>query len=280
MILNSLSDSGMLSLEFDHGGIEMYLMYVDESGDCGALKDGSPTRHFILSGLVVHELRWKDTLQRLIDFRIRMKNTFQIRLRDEIHAAAMLSRNSKCLSFLKRHDRLTVLRHFLNEIATLNDVSIINVLVDKASKTDSYNVFEMAWKALLQRFENTMRNKNFPGPANPDDRGSLFPDHTDDKKLRVLIRKMRRFNPIPNQQQFGQGYRDIPMDLVIEDPNIRDSKDSYFIQAADAVAFFLKQYMEPNSYMRKKSGHSYFTRLEPVLCKCASSNDQFGIVRL
>jgi len=34
-------------------------MYVDESGDSGLPSDGSPTRYFCLSGLVVHELRWQ-----------------------------------------------------------------------------------------------------------------------------------------------------------------------------------------------------------------------------
>lgn len=33
----------------------MYLMYVDESGDSGLL--GSPTRYFVVSGIVLHELR-------------------------------------------------------------------------------------------------------------------------------------------------------------------------------------------------------------------------------
>ena len=32
----------------------MFLMYVDESGDAGLV--GSPTRYFVLTGLVVHEL--------------------------------------------------------------------------------------------------------------------------------------------------------------------------------------------------------------------------------
>ena len=33
----------------------MYLMYVDESGDSGLVN--SPTRYFVLTGMVVHELR-------------------------------------------------------------------------------------------------------------------------------------------------------------------------------------------------------------------------------
>ncbi len=52
----------------------MYLMYVDESGDPGTVN--SPTRYFVLSGLVVHELSWLATLDSLIDFRRRMRDTF------------------------------------------------------------------------------------------------------------------------------------------------------------------------------------------------------------
>jgi hypothetical protein len=45
----------------------MYMMYVDESGDPGMT--GSPTRYFVLSGVVVHELGWRDYLEQLLDFR-------------------------------------------------------------------------------------------------------------------------------------------------------------------------------------------------------------------
>jgi hypothetical protein len=50
----------------------MYLMYVDESGDCGMTK--SPSRYFVLTGLVVHEVRWTDCLEKLIEFRRRMRD--------------------------------------------------------------------------------------------------------------------------------------------------------------------------------------------------------------
>jgi hypothetical protein len=44
----------------------MYFMYVDESGDPGLV--GSPTRYFTLTGMVVHELRWHETLNKLVSF--------------------------------------------------------------------------------------------------------------------------------------------------------------------------------------------------------------------
>ena len=45
----------------------MYLMYVDESGDTGLAN--SPTRYFVLSGIVVDESRWREFINALVAFR-------------------------------------------------------------------------------------------------------------------------------------------------------------------------------------------------------------------
>lgn len=255
----------------------MYLMYVDESGDCGLVN--SPTRYFVLTGLVVHELRWQSYLDQLIGFRQRIKQRFGLRLREELHASAMVNHPGPLVR-IKRNDRLVIVRAFADELATMTDLNLINVVVDKSGKPGSYDVFGMAWKALIQRFENTLSHHNFSGPVNPDECGMLFPDHTDDKKLTRLLRQMRRYNPVPNQAVFGLGYRNLALSKIVEDPNFRESDHSYFIQATDLAAFLLYQSLEPSSYMRKKGGHNYFQRLAPILCKAASSKDRQGIVRL
>jgi len=256
----------------------MHLMYVDESGDCG-MSASSPTRYFVLSGLVVHELRWETYLNQLIDFRQRLKGLFGLRLREELHAARMISRPGAFVR-IPRNDRLAMIRMFANEIATMGDISLINVVVDKRGKPEGYDAFDMAWKALVQRFENTLSHRNFPGPANPDERGMLFPDHTDDKKLMILLRKMRRYNPVPSRPEYGMGYRNLPLGKIIEDPNFRRSDHSYFIQAVDLVAFLLYQQEAPSAYMKKKSAHNYFKKLSPVFCRVASPGDPQGVVRL
>lgn len=258
----------------------MFLMYVDESGDPGLLQANSPTRYFTLTGLIVHELRWQQSLDQLIAFRRRMNGAFGLHLREELHAARLIN-NPGPLVRIRRNDRLTIIRHFANELARLPDVNIINIVVDKTNKPANYDVFSTAWKALIQRFQNTMSYHNFRGPANPDERGMIFPDHTDDKKLTQLLRRLRRYNPVPNQPQFGLGsYRNLTIDAVIEDPNFRDSAHSYFIQAADLSAFLLYQKLQPSSYIRRKSAQNYFDRLGPALCKVASATDPQGIVRL
>ncbi len=255
----------------------MFIMYVDESGDCGL--QNSPSRYFVLSGIVIHELRWKEYLEQLISFRKRMLNTFDLHLRDEIHAGAFITR-PKQLVRIKRNDRLSILRFFAKELSTLSDINIINVVVDKQGKPSTYDVFENAWEVLIQRFENTLSRRNFRGPQNPDERGMIIADNTDNKKLMQLIRKMRRFNPVPNR--FGQqcGYRNLLLRNIIEDPNFRNSEESYFIQSADLVAYLLYQSIAPNVYIKKNGGHNYFYHLQPVLCTVASNSNQYGIVKL
>jgi hypothetical protein len=246
----------------------MYLMYVDESGDPGTRN--SPTRYFVLTGLVIHELRWKETLEELVNFRKSIRDQFGIKLRDEIHAAKLITSPGN-LATIKRNDRLAILRKYADLLSEIPDLNIINVVIDKNGRTN--DVFEAAWKYLIQRFENTISRRNFPGPANADERGMIFPDSTDVNKLRKLIRKMRQYNPIPN------GPSNMRLSKIIEDPNFRDSRETYFIQSADVASYLLYQHLAPNAYMKSKSGHNYFFRLDSVLCKHASNTDPHGIVR-
>lgn len=252
-------------------------MYVDESGDVGMLN--SQTRYFVLSGLVIHELRWKATLDYLLDFRKHIRDQFGLKLREEIHAADMINKPGELVR-IKRHDRLTILRLFADSLAQIPDLNLINIVVDKEGKPPTYDPFEKAWKVLIQRFENTISARNFRGPANADERGLLIPDATDNRKLTSLMRKMRYHNPIPNLPEHGAGTRNMLIQYVIEDPVMKDSANSLFIQAVDLTAYLLYQSLSPNQYMRKKSGQNFFNRLEPILCKAASRTDPMGIVRL
>ena len=254
----------------------MYLMYVDESGDTGVTN--SPTKHFALSSLVVHELRWQAALQQLIEFRHRMRDKFGLLMTEEIHASGMINRPGSLVR-IKRNDRLTILRALLDEVTQLPDVNVINVITDKRPTDTSDVVFDRTWSALIQRFEDTLSHRNFPGPANPDERGLIICDETD-QRLNRLLRRMRRYNPIPNRVSFGKGYRDRRLQYIIEDPVHRDSKSTYFLQAVDATAFFLYQELATSSFIRRKGAKKYFRRLLPVLCTVATKENRYGVVHL
>lgn len=260
---------------FKETGASMYLLYVDESGDIGM--EGSPTRYFVLSGFVVHELRWHQTLDAVIGFRKRLRAQYGLKLREEIHAGNLLHK-PKRLARIPKHLRLLLLRDVLDFEASLPDINILNVMVDKRGKTTSYDVFENAWRALIQRFHNTISHRNFPGPQNPDDFGLLVVDRTDEPKLRSLARRLRRFNPIPSTS--GAGYQQVPITTLVEDAVHRDSHHSYFIQLADVNSYFLTQKIAPCGYIRRKGARNFFDRLDPVLCKFASRTNALGIVQL
>lgn len=253
----------------------MYLMYVDESGDTGLVN--SPTTHFALSGLVIHESRWRDFVTQIAAFRRTAKMVHGLPVRTEIHASQYIK--SPPVAGMPRHVRLAILRNFIDEIAKMDFISITNVVVKKDGKAQDYDVFEHAWQALFQRFENTLKNGNFPGRAR-NDFGIVLTDATDGKRLTRMVRRMSVFNYVPNQSQFGSGSRNLPILRVIEDPYPKDSKDSYFIQAADVCAYFLMQRARPNSFIRRSNAQRYFNRLLPVLNTKASTANSLGIVLL
>ena len=256
----------------------MYLMYVDESGDSGL--QNSPTRYFVLSGLVVHELRWQQTLDQLVDFRKRMRATFGLLMREEIHAGQMLSRPGPLVR-IQKNDRLAIIRHLLDELAEMTFLNVITVRIDKNGKEPGYDPFEKAWQALIQRFENTMSNSNFPQPRNPSERGLIVCDETDEASLRNVFRRLRVYNPVPhNRARFGAGYRQLPVQSLVEDPIMRRSHQSYFIQAVDAVAFSAYQLYAPSGYVRTKGAKNYYGRLAPIHCTVASPRNRYGIVEL
>ena len=116
----------------------------------------------------------------IIDYRKRIRNSFGLLLREEIHAAKMLNKPGELVR-IQRNDRLSIIKYFVNELALMQDLSIINVVVDKQGKGNGYDVLGNAWRALVQRFSNTMSNRNFPGPANADDRGLIIPDMSENR---------------------------------------------------------------------------------------------------
>jgi hypothetical protein len=256
----------------------MYLMYVDESGDPGLV--GSPKRYFILSGVVVHESKWRPVIERLVEFRRRMKGLYGMPQTVEFHAAQLMARTGKHLSHIPKHHRLGIVRAYVSELAQIQDLRLINVVVDKQSKPPGFDVYEVAWKALIQRFENTLNAKNFPGGSTPPDMGAILPDDGQTDRLRHLLRKMRAYNPIPTRYPSPSGYLNLPLRHVIEDPLHRDSRHSYYVQSADLVSWVLQQHLDPSVFVKKRSGQNYFQHLAPICLRQASPGHSQGVVML
>lgn len=253
----------------------MYIAYVDESGDTGLLN--SPSKYFILSALVIHELRWKSAFDSVINFRRNLRTRYGFKVREEIHAAQMI-RGNGILANIHKSQRLQILKEVVTFQAGCPDFDIVNIVVDKVGKPPTYDVFDNAWSTLIQRIHNTIQNRNFKNSVNQTDKGIIVADDTDAAKLRKLQRRMMVFNYVPNTG--GVGSRPIPTNCIIKDPIHRNSADSYFIQLADVNAYFLTQKLSPNAYVKRKGAKNYFDKLNPNLCKVASRRNAQGIVML
>lgn len=97
-----------------------------------------------------------------------------------------------------------------------------------------------------------------------------------------MVRKLSVFNPIPSMYGRWAGGRksqNLPLDRILEDPFFKDSSKSYFIQAADFIAYALLRQEHPTSRIEKYGLQTVFDELEPVLFTKANRRDPRGIIR-
>jgi hypothetical protein len=243
-------------------------MYVDESGDPGTHPLSSP--HFILSGLIVHKNDWEKYLNRLKAFRKSLKAKYGLNQRTELHTAELI-RIKKIGEYKKinKSNRLNIIRDYCAEMPLIFDTAkVINVSI-KINEHPGVDIFNLAWSRLLQRFDTFLKKVG-------NDKGIVVADDTDSLKLMSLQRKMRLYNPTPSHYT---GTYNAPIDSIIEDIFSRSSHHSYFLQSVDVVAHTLYRMEYPKGSLKKFGLEHQFKKLEPILLKQASKNDEFGIVR-
>jgi len=88
---------------------------------------------------------------------------------------------------IKRNDRLSILRFFADELALMPHLNIINVVVDKTNKNSNHDIAIIAWKALIQRFSNTITRSNFSGPMNSDEIDQLIEKDSSHQQLELVF---------------------------------------------------------------------------------------------
>jgi len=242
----------------------MYLIYIDESGDTGM--NNSPTKYFILSGLVIHETNWRTTLENLVEFRKDLRDYKGLKIRDEIHAVNFINKPGDLMR-IKRNDRLDILKKCLDWLNNQENLKIITIVVNKQNKNFDNDIFEYAWSEFIKNFENNIKLKNFYYTNNQDEKGLILPDNTDGEKLTQIVRKMRH-------------NKTIKLELVIEDPFMKDSKNSLLHQMVDVVAYAAKQLYEPNAYINKKGNGNFYQRLSNVVLKQTGSENSLGIIEI
>jgi len=255
----------------------MYLIYVDESGDPGTAKGGTP--FFVISGLIVHETDWNEVFQRFMDLRRGLSMQYNIPQRINLHATDIVNGHK---DFHHTQFGLTITQRFfiyhevLEFLAQLPQIRFLNVVIRKDRINDpATDVFEWGWNLFIQRFSNFLERGGHLKKTN--EFGLLFTDRTNDKKLKRLMRKMRAYNYVPSKF-VGTQARKVLITRVLDDPIPRISTHSYYLQMADMAAFALARRDYKRPALDRFKFQSYFDILDPVLLVQASSYNQQGIV--
>jgi len=215
----------------------MYLAYFDESGDSGQVY-ASPTRFFVLGCVLIHEAQWLRSLNRLVSIRRRLNRRFGIKFRPELKASH-IKKGRGALDGLgwSRAARMKLFRTLLRlEPRLFDELHTFAVAIDKRRIGTNVIAHELAWRYALERVQTFCRKK--------EAYATLFPDRGLTHYITKAVRKMRRYHHVGGM--FG-GVLAIPADRIIEDPNERDSRQSFFVQMADlnAYAAHRSRYIDP-----------------------------------
>ena len=257
----------------------MYFVYVDESGDTGEKR----SNYFILTGVIMYKKNWKEIIENIYNFRKEIKEKYRLNIREEIHASefmhnAQVQKSKKSFERIPKHIRLMILKKFL-ECINNQKIKTFSVIIDKKKCNEKEKILEKAWDTFLNRLDTTLENKNcdeIHKQLRKDKKCIIISDETTSEIIRIL-RKKKRYNAVPSKFNFGE-YLNRPISNVIEDPFMKKSHDSYMLQIADSLAFFVKQTIEPHFFIKKQGAKNYYlNKLINITLKEVSSS-QNGLV--
>lgn len=243
----------------------MYLMYVDESGDNGPFDESSPgaaqngSPLFVLSGLIISIDHWNEFLDELKRFRDSLRRKHGFLAKYELHARELIVGSG----FFQRKGvnqttRTAVYRATLEFLSKQKKyLNLMSVCVDKSRKWNyDAGYVETAWRLLIQRFDNFVYKKNSHGLILSDVGYHIF--------ARRVYRRMRVHNPIPSKKMPGV-YYEKPLRLIIEDPNWRSSRHSYFLQLVDIACDAVKVKKRPSGKAKKRGICDLWKLLDPIM---------------
>jgi hypothetical protein len=231
----------------------MHLVYVDDSKD---------EKTCCFSAIIIPAEKWADGLDHLLEMRRALKRVYGVYTTVEFHATDWLGgRGNVATKKLLRSDRAHIFRFALRHIAKIPGCVIMNA---HGRRSQDQTLFER----LCNRIQTNM--------AKQKSRAIIISD--EGKNYDGLVRRMRRFNPIPSR--FG-GVNHSPLNRIIEDIVYRKSERSLFIQAADFCAYSLLRMESPTPAIITRGLADAFLDLKPALETRAYAKDprKLGIIR-
>lgn len=210
----------------------MHIAFVDESGDLGS--KGSPTRHFILTAVVVRHDCWEAAQAELAALRKRLQALYRLHPGVEIHAQQFLGGDVRHRG-LDIRARFQCAHHILRSLRQSSHLGFIRYAVLKEGLSGP-QILAAAWHGLAKEMVRQTGSAAFACGG----RGwILVTDHHGYQPYRDLA--MSQF-----LQAEGQP--------LLEHPFGRRSHDSDFLQIADFLAFLTKQSLKPNHQFEDSDG--------------------------
>jgi Protein of unknown function (DUF3800) len=205
----------------------MLLAYVDESGNTGDISSGGSLTYTLGCVLVDADL-WPSAFDEMLMFRRRLRDSFGLPMRAEVKASYLL-RNTGDLRPLGLGPgaRRIIYRAHMRVLEMLPARAFAIVVDKRPGQRPPAGYFDLAWEGLLQRLErtSTLEKATF----------LVMHDEGEDDAIRRWVRRARRY--LTAGSAYGVGSLASPAKLLVDDPVPRRSKQSYFIQMADLVAY-------------------------------------------
>ncbi|MCK9186305.1 DUF3800 domain-containing protein [Candidatus Gracilibacteria bacterium] len=253
----------------------MFIVYFDESGD-----DGWPgsSRLFTLTSLYLHHQNWKESFDKFYDFRKYLHKKYGIPTTMEFHTKAFLLNKHPYGAFrFNNAKRLEIAKEYAFAVAN-SGLKATNIIIDKSKiKDTSYQILDSAFKFNIQRLENTL------GHIDPSTKFLIITDEGRVGKMRKTSRRIQKINFIPSLHGAGTYRKEIK--LLIEDPLPKKSQESYFIQIADFLAYFVYIYcINPKcrsnrlSWLSDENIKEIIEILKPAFNTLASRTNPYGFV--
>ena len=223
----------------------MNLLYIDESGDNG-LSERS-TDYFTLAGLAVEDRFWKEYSWLVLDLRRRISQRYGVVFAEFKASELFTHRGDSFGTGLSYDDSLWIYEQLIGLICNPH-VELFMVAASKqkfmarqpqAAIDKLIRVFtERVWREFLSAFEQHLVDQS-QREGRPQT-GLLYVDGKDNKYVRRLVREYaKKFDERAPYRGAG----------LIEDVVFRDSRNSYFVQLADTLAFSMGRIVTGHEYV-------------------------------
>lgn len=260
----------------------MYIAYFDESGDDGIydpnLPNSSKSKYFIYSNFYLPKEHWKTTYNNFKNFRKDLYQSDQVNfINIEFHTREFLQARDPYFSLfgnkiINPSFRRKIILAFCEHIGKMQYTKIITTVIpkQKINQTggENYCIEYSIRENLTRMWLDIGKSSNF----------LVIADRGREAVVQKYCRKLQVHN-------FVNGH-DNKLESMIEDCLFKDSKESYFLQIADLVAYLSYLWITPKNEWAKSVQkvvneaflEECFSLLRPVLNTKSTRDNNKAIV--